>query len=162
MRRIFTVLGLCFHIIVYAQFSQQHILSVREITVLTSLLEELHGKEGTCSNLKIERAFLSEFQEKGDYGPMYYGEKMKINKYGYLLTYKYDKIDYTVDKSQGHYMSNDWHSDERLFLPDDKSAKYRFYKCQFGGIPPSFGFAHRKGKWNKTLGKIYVVLRKYR
>lgn len=162
MRLYLTIVCICFHIIAYAQFSQQHDVLVKETNAIESLLKDLHGKEGTCSELKVERAFLSEFQEKGDYGPMFYGKKIKVNKYGYLISYKYDKVDYTVDKSKGHYTSNDWHSDERLFLPDDKSAKYSFYTCKFGGVPPSFGFAHRKGKWNKTLGKIYVLLRKYR
>lgn len=162
MRLFCTIFGILFHIITYAQFSQQHILPIKEVNVLTSLLEDLHGREGTCTKLKVERAFLSEFQEKGDYGPMYYGKKIKVNKYGYLLTYKYDKVDYMVDKNKGHYISTDWHSDERLFLPDNKTSQYRFYTCEFGGVPPSFGFAHRKGKWNKTLDKIYALLRKYR
>lgn len=124
-----------------------------------SLLEDVHNHSGKCFNLNIEKAFLADFVEIADYGPMWYGDSIIVNQNGILVTYEFEKIDTVADKSKMPYRSNDWYSRHRVFIPNDYSAMYEMYICRFGGIPPSHGFANRRKNLNERFEKTIKLLK---
>ncbi len=91
---------------------------------ILSLLEDVHDHSGKCSKLNVEKAFLADFVEIADYGPMWYGDSIIVNQNGILVTYEFEKIDYVADKSKIPYRSNDWYSRHKVFIPNDYSAMY--------------------------------------
>lgn len=134
-------------------------LSHEQQQQILSLLEVRHEHSGVCSNLKISEAYMATFEEKADYGPMWYGDTIVVNQSGVLIAYELNKVDTIADKSKIPYRSNDWYSSERIFIPNDHSAIYTMYSCRFGGIPPSHGFAHRRKDWNPKIETILKALK---
>lgn len=134
-------------------------LSHEQQQQILSLLEVRHEHSGICSNLSICKAYLATFEEKADYGPMWYGDTIVVNQSGVLIAYEFNKVDTIADKNKTSYHSNDWHSSERMFIPNDHSAIYTMYTCRFGGIPPSHGFAHRRKEWNPKIETVLEILK---
>lgn len=132
----------------YGQLSSISAISLSDIKKnnIIELLKSDDETVGNYSNLKASRAFLGTFEESADYGPMWYGDTIYVNQKGILITYDFDVIDSLADKSRVAYQSKDWHSTHNVFIPNDQSAIFEMYKCQFGGVPPSFGFANRRRK----------------
>lgn len=129
-------------------FSLTGLISLTELET-NSIIEILKdGSEGIYSNLEIGNAYLSIFIESADYGPMWYGDTIEVNQTGYLIQYEYRR-----DK-------DNLESSETIFIPNDKSAIYRKYTCQFGDIPPSHGFSNRRWEWNNKFEKILSILNK--
>ena len=117
---------------------------------ICSLLEKYHSStKGICSELKIYKSHLDNFEEIGDYGPMYYGHTYNVNQDGILIKYNFKSID----------SNKDWQSCEEKFLPQDRSAIYSKYTCSFG-FPPSHGFSNRKRKWNHIFDTILSIINK--
>lgn len=125
-------------------------ISDRDSQTILNILKDLKDGTGVVSNLKVSHAYLSTFIESADYGPMWYGDTIVVNQSGYLVQYEYRK---ETEKSN-------WKSSENIFIPNDKSAIYRKYTCQFGGIPPSFGFANRRSEWTENYESILSILNK--
>lgn len=126
--------------------------------LILSLLEDLHNHSGKVSNLEIKKAYLAIFTEEGDYGPMWYGDTIAVNKNGLLITYEYDRVDKKVDRSKIPYQSDDWHSSHSKFIPNDHSAIYSMYICKFGGVPPSFGFSNTRMEWDPRYETIIALI----
>lgn len=134
-------------------------LSHEQQQQILSLLEVRHEHSGIYSNLKISEAYLATFEEKADYGPMWYGDTIVVNQSGVLIAYEFNKVDTIADKNKTSYHSNDWHSSERIFIPKNHSAIYTMYICRFGGMPPSHGFEHIRKEWNPKIETILEILK---
>ncbi len=121
------------------------------------LLKERHGNDGECENLQIYEAFIGTVEESGDYGPMWYGDTLSVQKKGYLLSYEYDKVDKEANKSKPPFKSNEWHSSERLFISNDCLFAFRMYTCHFG-FPPSFGYAEKQVDISEQIKHILDII----
>lgn len=133
-------------------------LSHEQQQQILSLLDVRHEHSGICSNLRISEAFLATFEEEADYGPMWYGDTIEVNQSGILIAYEFNKVDTIADKNKMPYRPNDRHSSEKIFIPNDHSAIYIMYFCRFG-IPPSYGFGHRRKEWNPKIETILEILK---
>lgn len=121
---------------------------------ILKILVNLHNNKGYCSNLTINEEYMKTFREWADYGPMWYGDTLFIEKDVFVINYKYDCPNYDITSNP----TNDWHSTETLYIAKDKSVALRSYTCTFGGNPPSHGFAHRKIKWTSDISQIHSLL----
>ena len=149
---------------IQAQISKESSIDISDETekkVLLMLMDFHNDKNGKISKLKVAKAHLGTFKEEADYGPMWYGETIQVNQNGFLISWDFDKYDYMVDRSEVIYQSNDLHSSEKLFIPLKKRECYKMYTCQFGGVPPSHGFANRHLEWNNSVEDLLELLKPY-
>lgn len=161
---LLVILSSMFITSIQAQISNVSFIDISDETekkVLVNLMDFHNDKNGKISKLRVAKAHLGTFKEEADYGPMWYGETIQVNQNGILILWDFDKYDYMVDRSKVRYQSNDWHSSEKLFIPFKERECYRMYTCQFGGVPPSHGFANRHLEWNNTVKVLLEILKPY-
>lgn len=154
---VLCILSVFYAQVSFGQISNQKpisISSVSEKSIAENLQELTQGLQsmgkGTISSIKVFSAYLDVFNEKADYGPMWYGETIQVHQNGWLIVFDCDK---KIDKRY-------WSSKHQLFLPKDKSAYFSMYKCRFGedGQIPSHGFADRSQKWDETASRLYDII----
>lgn len=149
---------------IQAQISKVSSIIISDETekkVLVKLMDFHSDKNGKISKMKVAKAHLGTFKDEADYGPMWYGETIKVNQNGFLISWDFDKYDYMADRSKVSCQSNDWHSSEKLFIPFKKRECYRMYTCRFGGVPPSHGFANRHYEWDNSVKDLLELLKPY-
>ena len=125
---------------------------------ILQLLAKSHKKDGVCSNIRVQSVYLGKFVESADYGPMWYGDTIDVYKDGILISYDYDYVDNKSPKITIPYRSKDWHFSEKIFIAKDKSYAFRLYTCQFGGIPPSHGYANKRIKIDSLVEELLEVI----
>lgn len=134
-------------------------LTQEQDSIILKLLSDYHGNKGKCSNLTINKAYLKFFIESADYGPMWYGDTIIVEKQGILIRYEFNISDSTTNKANRSLQhTKDWHSNENLFVPLDRSSLYVKYTCRFGGFPPSHGYANRRRDYKEIMDSIIFTL----
>ena len=132
--------------------------SISKTDSIKKLLQKIQAGRGTCSKVTIDTVYVDTFIESADYGPMWFGDTLAIEKTCFSIKFELNKIDKEAARLKSPYVSSDWHSDEELLIALDGSISLIKYTCRFGGIPPSFGYANKRIYFDENITALFNLL----